>query len=62
MHNTETLSGKKMLEYIAAWLKNEIDTCLKNDLPIEHLESELNAVNKFLYNKSLRTHTTSQIT
>ena len=57
MHNTGKLSGQDMLRNIAVWLENEIDTCHKNDLPIEHLESELNAINTFLHNKSLQSNT-----
>ncbi len=51
MSQTKSLSGQDMLRNIAAWLRNEIDSCLENNLSIKHLENELNAVNRFLCNK-----------
>ena len=45
--NTEPLTEREINKRVA-WLKSEIDICLECDLPIEHLEKELNILNRNL--------------
>ena len=44
LNNRKILSEREIGEYIS-WLETEIDKCLECDLPVNHLEEELIALN-----------------
>lgn len=54
MISTEDLTEQEIFKHIAC-IENEIDICLEYDLPIQHLESELNALEKVLCCQTLHT-------
>ena len=50
MKPVKTLSAKEIHKLIT-WVESEIDRCIENDLPMEHIEKQLITLNDMLKNQ-----------